>query len=165
MISISQPQSLLAKRTFCPRRPMASDNWSSFTKTMPRPNIWHRITSSTSAGCNAFGTSNCRSSLHRTISIRSPPSSSTMFLILLPRTPTQAPTQSTRASELITATLLRYPGSREMARISMTPSAISGISCSNNRCTNCGRMRERMILTRLPTFLTSKIVARIRSLG
>ena len=88
-----------------------------------------------------------------------------MFLIRLPRTPTQAPTQSTRASELMTATLLRYPGSREMARISITPSAISGISCSKSRWTSCGRIRERMILTRLPTFRTSKIVARMRSLG
>jgi hypothetical protein len=44
------------------------------------------------------------------MSIRSPASSSTMFLMRLPRTPTQAPTQSTRWSLLETATLLRCPG-------------------------------------------------------
>ena len=55
MISMSQPQSLLAKRTFWPRRPIANDNWSSRTNTIALPNIWQRITSSTSAGCEAFG--------------------------------------------------------------------------------------------------------------
>ena len=47
------------------------------------------------------------SSLQRTISIRSPDNSSTMFLIRFPRTPTQAPTQSTRWSVLLTAILVR----------------------------------------------------------
>ena len=40
---------------------------------------------------------------------------------------------STRVSELLTATLLRCPGSRLIALISITPSLISGISCSNRR--------------------------------
>ena len=74
---------------------------------MARPSILQKITCSTSAGCRALGTRTSRSSLQRTISIRSPASSSTMFLIRLPRTPTQAPTQSTRASELTTATFER----------------------------------------------------------
>src|SRR5439155_380418 len=37
MISMSQPTSLDASRTFCPRRPMASESWSSVTSTMARP--------------------------------------------------------------------------------------------------------------------------------
>ena len=77
------------------------------TSLVNTPSAFDTITSSTSAGWRALGTSTWRSSLQRTISIRSPPSSSTMFLIRLPRTPTHAPTQSTRESELLTATLLR----------------------------------------------------------
>ena len=45
-------------------------------------------------------------SFQRTMSIFSPPSSSTMFLIRLPRMPTQAPTASTFASRLLTATFV-----------------------------------------------------------
>ncbi len=37
MISMSQPTSLLARRTFCPRRPIARDSWSSLTSTIARP--------------------------------------------------------------------------------------------------------------------------------
>ena len=37
MISMSQPTSFDASRTFCPRRPMASDSWSSLTSTIARP--------------------------------------------------------------------------------------------------------------------------------
>ena len=86
---------------------MARESWSSRTSTMARPSIWQRITSSTSAGCKALGMSTCMSSLQRTMSMRSPVISSTIFLMRLPRTPTQAPTQSTRWSVLLTATLVR----------------------------------------------------------
>ena len=47
------------------------------------------------AGCRALGIMTCSESFQRTMSMRSPPSSSTTFLMRLPRTPTQAPTQST----------------------------------------------------------------------
>jgi len=65
------------------------------------------MTSSISAGCKAFGISTWSDSFQRTMSIRSPPSSSTMFLIRVPRTPTQAPTASTLESIEVTATLER----------------------------------------------------------
>jgi len=86
---------------------MASESWSSRTSTIARPSILQRITSSTSAGWRALGMRTWGSSLQRTMSILSPPNSSTMFLIRLPRTPTHAPTQSTRWSVLATATLVR----------------------------------------------------------
>ena len=53
------------------------------------------------------GDQTCSESFQRTMSMRSPPSSSTMFLMRLPRTPTQAPTQSTFMSMLDTAILVR----------------------------------------------------------
>ena len=92
--SMSQPTSLEASRTFWPRLPMARDSWSSCTRTMTRPSIGQRITSSTSAGCMALGISICSESFQRMMSIRSPASSSTMLRMRLPRTPTQAPTAS-----------------------------------------------------------------------
>ena len=107
MISMSQPTSFDARRTFCPRRPMARESWSSRTRTIARPRSWQSITSSISAGCKALGISTWSDSFQRTMSIRSPPSSSTMFLIRVPRTPTQAPTASTLESIEVTATLER----------------------------------------------------------
>ena len=65
------------------------------------------MTSSISAGCKALGIRTWSDSFQRTMSIRSPPSSSTMFLIRVPRTPTQAPTASTLASIELTATFER----------------------------------------------------------
>ena len=118
---------------------------------------------STSAGLSALGRNTLGSSFQRTISSRSPPSSSTIFLIRAPRTPTQAPTQSICWSTLATATLERYPASRAKALISITFSAISGISISNRRRTNSGCLRDRMTRTRVPDFLTSNIVARTLS--
>jgi len=50
-----------------------------------------------------------------------------------------------------------------MALTSMTPSVISGISCSNNRRTRCGRVRLSTIRTFEPCLRTSKTVARTRS--
>ena len=104
---MSHPLSRDAKRTFCPRRPMASDNWSSRTTTVARIKSPHKSTSSISAGFSALGISTCIESFHRTMSIFSPPSSSTIFLMRDPRTPTQAPTQSTFVSIELTATLVR----------------------------------------------------------
>ena len=44
------------------------------------------------------------------------------------------------------------------------PSAISGISCSNKRCTKRGRVRLSTTLTFVPCGRTSHTIARIRSL-
>ncbi len=49
----------------------------------------------------------CSESFQRTMSMRSPLSSSTTFLMREPRTPTQAPTQSTFRSMLETAIFVR----------------------------------------------------------
>jgi hypothetical protein len=51
----------------------------------------------------------CDDSFQRTMSIFSPPSSSTMFLMRLPRTPTHAPTASTFESIDETAIFVRCP--------------------------------------------------------
>ena len=54
---------------------------------------------------------------------------------------------------------------RNRIDVDHTPSFNSGISCSNNRCTSCGRVRLRTTRTRLPVALTSKTTARTRSLA
>ena len=38
---MSQPVSRAARRTFCPRLPMASESWSSVTTTVARPSSKH----------------------------------------------------------------------------------------------------------------------------
>ncbi len=132
-ISMSQPVRRAARRTFCPRLPMASDNWSSATTTVARFNSKHRAISCTSAGFRALAIRICDDSFHRTMSIFSSPSSSTMLRTRLPRTPTQAPTASTFESMDDTATFVRYPASRARARISMIRSPTSGTSSSKSR--------------------------------
>ena len=59
------------------------------------------------AGCRAFGIMTCSESFQRTMSIRSPFSSSMMFLMRLPRTPTQAPTHRPSCRCELTAILVR----------------------------------------------------------
>ena len=90
----------------------------------------------------------CRASFQRTMSMRSPLSSSITFLMRLPRTPTHAPTASTFKSIDVTATFERYPASRATARMSMIRSSISGISSSKSARTKSGWQRDSTILTR-----------------
>ncbi len=106
-MSMSQPVSLAARRTFWPRLPIARESWSSVTTTVARPNSKQRAISATSAGLSALAISIFEESFHRTMSIFSPPSSSTMLRIRLPRMPTQAPTASTLESTEWTATFVR----------------------------------------------------------
>ncbi len=96
-------------------------------------------------------------SFQGTISIFSPNSSSRMLLTREPRTPTQAPTQSTLASVLDTAILVRWPGSRAISKTSMVLSLISGTSISKSALTKRGSRRLRMIFTWLPFFCTSRM--------
>ena len=77
------------------------------------------------------------------MSIFSPFSSSTMFLMREPRTPTHAPTASTFESIELTASFVRYPASRAIALISMIRSATSGTSTSKRRRMKSGWARER----------------------
>ena len=86
-------------------------------------------------------------SFHRTMSIFSPLSSSTMLRMREPRTPTQAPTASTLESMEATATLVRKPASRAMALSSMMRSETSGTSISKRRRMKSSWARERTILT------------------
>ncbi len=51
---MSQPVSCEASRTFWPRRPMASDSWSSGTTTSMRSASSSSTTLVTSAGCSAL---------------------------------------------------------------------------------------------------------------
>lgn len=66
---------------------------------------------------------------HRMMSTFSRPSSAETAWMRWPLCPMQAPMGSTLGLWLVTATLLRRPGSRAMALISTMPSAISGTSC------------------------------------
>ena len=58
--------------------------------------------------------------------------------------PMQVPCGSRRGSFDFTAIFARMPGSRAAARISISPSSISGTSSSKSRIRNSGAMRERM---------------------
>ena len=78
------------------------------------------------------------------MSIRSPPSSFTTACTREPLRPTQAPTGSMASSREITATLVRLPTSRAMARISTICCWISGTSSLNSAFTNSGSPRDRM---------------------
>ena len=71
------------------------------------PHIGPDLRPDTAAGWSEFGTSTCNESFQRTMSIRSPANSSTIFLIRAPRIPTQAPTQSILLSIQDTATFER----------------------------------------------------------
>ena len=107
MTSMSHSVSFEASRTFWPRAPMARESWSSATMTRASRARELRLMASTSAGLSALAIRMSDWSLQRTMSIRSPPSSATMFLMRVPRTPTQAPTASTFESTDVTAILVR----------------------------------------------------------
>ncbi len=96
-------QSLLANRTFWPNRPMLEIDVLRRPRRSRGPIMSQRRTCSTSAGCSALGIRSMGSSLHRTISIRSPASSLVTFLIRCRACQTHAPTQSMRWSLLLTA--------------------------------------------------------------
>src|SRR6266571_2541651 len=132
LMSSFQPVSCAARRTFCPRRPMASESWSSGTMISIALFCSSSSTRVTSAGCSAFTTKRAGSSSQGTMSIFSPRSSCTTACTRLPFMPTQAPTGSTSPSREATAILVRPPGSRATASITTTPSAISGTSISNS---------------------------------
>ena len=121
-MSIAQPVSWEARRTFWPRRPMASESCSSGTTTSMRSRSSSMTTLATSAGASALTTKVAMSGDHGMMSIFSPCSSFTTACTREPRMPTQAPTGSTELSREITAILAREPGSRATALISTMPS-------------------------------------------
>ena len=119
---MSQPVSCEARRTFWPRRPIASDSWSSGTTTSMRLESSSSTTLTTSAGCSALTMKVASSGDHGMISIFSPCSSWTTACTREPRMPTHAPTGSMEESRDVTAILAREPGSRETDFTSITPS-------------------------------------------
>ena len=122
MMSIAEPVSWLASRTFWPRRPIARLSWSSGTTTSIRLSSSSMTTRLTVAGWSALTTKVARSSDQGMMSIFSPCSSWTTAWTREPFMPTQAPTGSIELSWLITPILARLPGSRAAALISMMPS-------------------------------------------
>ena len=121
-MSISQPVSCDARRTFWPRRPMASDSCASGTTTSMRSLSSSSTTLATSAGASALTTKVAISADHGMMSIFSPCNSFTTACTREPRIPTQAPTGSTDESREMTAILAREPGSRATAFTSTMPS-------------------------------------------
>ena len=115
------------------------------------------------AGASAPMTNCAGSSLHSTISTRSPASSLVTPLTRVPRTPTQVPMGSTRLSCESTAILAREPESRAQDLISNKPCSISGTSWRNNSIMNSGEVRERMMGAPRKVVSTSMIMARTRS--
>src|ERR1700738_5198595 len=103
-MSISQPVSCEARRTFCPRRPIASDSWLlvSGTTTSIRSRSSSITTLATSAGASALTTKVVISGDQGMMSIFSPCNSLTTACTREPRMPTQAPTGSTAESIEIT---------------------------------------------------------------
>ena len=121
---MSQPVSCEARRTFWPRRPIASDNWLlvSGTTTSIRSRSSSITTLETSAGASALTTKVAMSGDQGMMSIFSPCNSLTTACTREPRMPTQAPTGSTDESREITPIFARDPGSRATALISTMPS-------------------------------------------
>jgi hypothetical protein len=99
LMSIRQPVSLAASRTFCPFLPMASDNCLSSTMTsitFSRSSVMD--TRCTFAGLRALVTKLTVSSENSTMSIFSPRNSRMIACTRVPFMPTQAPTGSTSRS-------------------------------------------------------------------
>ncbi len=123
LMSMSQPISLLASRTFCPFLPMASESCESSTITssflFSGSVICTRVTF---AGLKAFCANATVSSLYGMMSIFSPRSSRMMDCTRMPFIPTHAPTGSTSLSRLATATFVRSPASLAAKRICTVPS-------------------------------------------
>src|SRR3569623_1218038 len=121
-MSIALPVSCEARRTFWPRRPIASDSWSSGTTTSMRSSSSSITTRDTEAGCNTLTTKVAVSGDQWMMSINTPCISCTTACTRLPFMPTQAPTGSMLESCEMTPILAREPGSRAAALISMMPS-------------------------------------------
>mmetsp|Transcript_43697 Transcript_43697/g.77010 ORF Transcript_43697/g.77010 Transcript_43697/m.77010 type:complete len:235 (+) Transcript_43697:803-1507(+) len=117
----------------------------------------------TLAGASAPMTNWAGSSLHSTMSTRSPASSVVTPLTREPRTPTQVPMGSTRRSWLTTAILARLPLSRAQLLISSRPCSISGTSCANSSFMNSGEERDSMICGPRWVGSTPRMTARTRS--
>jgi hypothetical protein len=122
MMSSFQPVSWDASRTFCPRRPIASESLSSGTTSSMPLFASSMMTRETSAGAIALQTKRAGSRSQGTMSIFSPRSSWTTAWTREPFMPTQAPTGSTSESRLETAILERAPGSRAAATMRTIPS-------------------------------------------
>ena len=91
-MSIFQPVSLAASRTFWPFLPIASESWLSSTSTsITRFSSSVIETRCTFAGLSAFITKPTGSSHHSMMSIFSPRSSRMMDCTRVPFMPTQAP--------------------------------------------------------------------------
>src|SRR5438093_523065 len=113
LMSMRQPTSLAAKRTFWPFLPMARESClSSTTTSMIFCSSSTIVTRLILAGESAFSTKTTGSSFHSTMSIFSPRSSRMMDCTRVPFMPTHAPTGSTSFSRETTATLARSPASR-----------------------------------------------------
>ena len=122
-MSIRQPVSFAASRTFWPFLPMASESCLSSTITsMTRSRSSTIDTRCTLAGLSALVTNAIGSSDHSTMSIFSPRSSRMIDWTRVPFIPTQAPTGSTSRSREKTATFARSPASRTAPRIITVPS-------------------------------------------
>ena len=117
MMSICHSVSWEARRTFWPRRPMASDSCSSGTTTSTRPSSSSSTTLETSAGASALTMKVGSSGFHWMMSIFSPCSSATTACTRDPLMPTQAPTGSMPLSLDRTAILAREPGSPRLSMI------------------------------------------------
>ena len=117
----------------------------------------------TLAGANAPMTNCAGSSLHSTISTRSPANSLVTELTRVPRTPTQVPIGSTRLSCDNTAILARDPASLAHDLISSKPCSISGTSWRNSSIINSGAERDNTIGAPRKVKSTSIIMARTRS--
>ena len=98
MMLIFQPVNSDARRTFCPPRPMAIARFSSSTTTSMAWRSSSTTILDTLAGASAPITNCAGSSLHNTMSTRSPANSLVTLLTRVPRTPTQVPMGSTRLS-------------------------------------------------------------------
>src|SRR5437867_1107585 len=115
MISIFQPVSLAASRTFCPLRPMASESWLSATTTSADFFSSSKPTFSITAGFKASAMKTRESCVHAMMSIFSPRSSRTTAWTREPFIPTQAPTGSTARSREATAFLAENDAVDEVA--------------------------------------------------
>ena len=143
MMSISQPTSLVANLTFCPRFPIARLNWSSPTMTsILRFSMSVIRTCETFAGLRAFAAKTDGSSDHSIMSIFSPRSSLIIDCTRDPFIPTQAPTGSTSLSLDTTAILALSPGSRTALLMTTVWSYISGTSISKSLFKSSGDVRE-----------------------
>ena len=132
-MSIRQPVRRAASRAFWPSRPIASESIRSGTVTFAIRCSVSMSTDRTWAGERALATNWAGSSFQGMTSIFSPPSSATTAWTRAPRWPTVAPTGSRPSWRDETATLLRLPASRAIARISTVPLWISGTSSSKRR--------------------------------